>query len=705
MSVSSTSRQFFRDYIERVQEQLALFTLPDEDAKDFFQTNKEITKYKPKFFIFEILFRNSDIDTNDAHGERMFNPYVSEKVTEVWNSDSIEKSFLQFFESVDNKKIDLSSIEWGTKETREKRQDFQGFQDDLMKLQKIYRENQRISESSSVLLEEDQQGLARETFNKLIRRYAVEYIPTNTAASAVLYEAWKYGKFLSSDSPEPDRDKFQCLMNALFVNTEGKSKQSLLVKMAEDLGLDHLKKLDESKLSNNAVWQSNIVGGEWFGTVENSLIHRFKPSKKSGYYLIHYPLIIDGYWFVGFVYFVANADEFRGHTPDQLPEIFQQNKYTKLYSNLKTVSETLRFSLRFEALSKIPKLLQDRMQDQNIFIETVKDYFVCFDVRPSDVETSDRESIHTQSIYKGNKIKIYGPEWIRDIHIEKIKQELEGKRAIVGVEVPGLFAAIKLAIKEAKAIKLQGRQEQGSLFAHQAAGLVNEVWGDRELRSDLHPQAKGCLWHLRSLIEINGDFDLEARKSICDGAGSDFREKEFDTTLELINYFIDISLRHALRRASYRRAEETPETRPLDERVKEIADGFLQNRDVVHHLDQIKSHLQWQPLEGDLPDWFRTRGFITCFHHCFWQSAYHAFRAKCDDDAKPPYLWIEIADENKITIFNRESSLRNRPENLRARDADFYKILEKRMDNFIKIEGPNQNSVEGYWEVSICRPN
>jgi hypothetical protein len=704
-----TSNPFFKDYVERAQEQLALFTLTDDKAAEFIQISNEIIEYEPKFFIFEVLFRDLDAPEESGspveyrgHGKRKFDPHVSKKVTENWNSKSIKNSFYQFFESVEAKKIDLQNVEWETEEAIKKQPEIQGIKDDLKRLQEMYQGMQSESDKKPELSEE-QKKLAEKAFNKLIFRYEVEYVPTDLAASAVIYEAWKLGKLLPLDSPEKDRKKFGRLMEALFVDTRSKQKPALFVEMAKNLGIKRLEKLDESTLSNGRVWQSNIKDREWFGIVETSLIHRFDLSKLD-YYWIHYPLIIDGYWFTGFVYLVANTDVYSGQTPDKLPEFFQKNKYPKLYSNLKTISETLRFSLRFDALSKIPKLLEAGKSKQEIFIETVKDYFVCFDVRQSDIEEGNLDSIHSQNIYTGNGIKMYGPKWIREIHREKIKQELEGGREVVGVSVPGLIGAINLAIKDAKAIKLQGRQEQSSLFAHQAAGLVNEVWGDRKLRSDVHPQAKGCLWHLRSLIEINGDFDLEARKSICDGAGSDFREKEFDTTLDLVNYFIDISLRHALRRASYRRAEETRETQPLDERVKEVADGFLQNRDNVHHLEQFKSHLQWKSLEEDLPDWFRTRGFITCFHHCFWQSAYHAFRASCDT-ANPPYLWIDIPDENKLTIFNRESLLRNRSENLRSRDADFYKLLERKMDRFIEIKGPRQNSTEGYWEVSICRLN
>lgn len=715
-----TSNPFFHDYVEKVQEQMALFTFSDDQVQEFLQNSNKISTYQqlrekvstyqPKNFIFEVLVRTPKHMSHEHACRRMFDPHVSQKLIESWDPDStswdpnsLTQCFFQFFDLLEDRDIDLDGIQWETSEANQL-----GIKDlslGLRTLKKIYQSAKDSRQSSIDFLSffsDKEVYIIRKTLCNLIRRYEVEYIPSNVAASAVIYEAWKHGRLLSLDNRETNLERFNDLLSALFIKKSEIPTKELLAEMTEKLELAHLKDIGFSQLSNNQIWQRNIPEKAWFGIVETALIHRFD-RKTFDYYLIHYPLIIDGYWFVGLVYLLARADGLEKYSKDEIPEFFCKNKYSKLYNNLKSVTESLKFSLRLDALSKISHLLEKGATEQEIFLECVKHYFVCFDVEKTDFKP-DKKSIRSQIIYNGNGIKLYGPEWITKEHKQKVRKELEGDKTVFGITIPGLIGSIKEEIQKSQAIQFRGRKEQGSLFAHQAAGLVKEVWGDKELREGLHPQSKASLWHLRTLIEINGDFDFEAERSICDGLGADFREREFDATSELLEYFVDISLRHALRRASYRSIEETPRTQALDKKVRHIAAELLLNQD-ADPLQQFKNYLEWQPLnlrDGDLHDWFlRTKGFVHCFHHCFWQSAYHAFRARCDN-SNPPYLWVETS-ENRLIIFNKESSIHNKSGKNRPRDSGFYKVLENRMNSFIKIDGPKRSSEnENFWEVSIC---
>jgi hypothetical protein len=238
--------------------------------------------------------------------------------------------------------------------------------------------------------------------------------------------------------------------------------------------------------------------------------------------------------------------------------------------------------------------------------------------------------------------------------------------------------------------KSAGELSQGSLFAHQAAGLVAEIWCDPG-RKELQPQSEVCLWHLKSLIDLWGSFPLNPDASICKGTDADFPEWESLPNDELLKELMLIGLRHALRRGSY----PPPESDPIGEKIQLEVMKIRSMPDPTSEL--------WQRLNitvaTPLPDWVRTRGFVLCFHHCFWQAAYHAIRAMYNSQ-RGPYLWIE-ATYDRVSVVNRaEDTAQNQAQGL-SRDRKFFNQLEERLNLTFRIEGPVQDN--GIWRTSVLR--
>jgi MoaA/NifB/PqqE/SkfB family radical SAM enzyme len=703
--ISMTDNSYFEDYVERVQNYLAMFSLSDEAAEDYLHHPRVSAQLpSPKFFIFEILFNHIIQDhQGNSQRDRKFDPHVSNRLMQTWTPEALVQSLHQLYA----RDIDWQAVQWASPEAEKLGvADLSG---DMDRLSEIYA---RVCALPLGTLPNNEDLQSIETiFNRLILRYEVEYAPTNLAASALIYEAWRSGKLRPLDGHTiDDHHIFTRLLRALFINTRETPKDQLLTTMAADLGLEHLTEMDRSTLLNGDRWLSTLSGREWFGRVESALIHRFDLTE-SDYYLIHYPLIIDGYWFAGFTYLIAERESVTASA-----EIFQESKYAKFYSAVKSVSETLRFSLRFDALSKVPELVKQRMTTEEIFLEVVKDYFVCFNVRSAAEPYSETLHPNRKRVYSRHGVSVYGPNWLTLEHRKLIAKELDGGTRAVGLTIPGLYEAVAQRQQEVDAIRLLGRQDQASILSHQTAGLVAEVWND--LRNQpLGLQARGCLWQLKTLIiDLWGNLDLEADRSIRDGEEADFPEFAGFTRKQILETLMDVGIIHALRRAAYRRAGGTEadnqaRTRALQMRRLSDRERLAEFKRWVGLEMPQQDHLQ------DYPDWLELRGFVLCFHHCFWQAAYHGFRARCDN-ALHPCLQV-VVEPSWVTIFNanHDSGSPTNPANgslteeLNTNDLDedgvirdrvFFERLEQRTNNLFSIEGPRPSQTrENQWETII----
>jgi hypothetical protein len=715
-----TSNPRFAQYVERVQQNLAVFSISDEAAKSFLRKSDCIANYSPSFLIFEILIYNQP----EGYSEhlRMFDPHVSDMLIEGLNSDSAISDLERLYANAEilkerGKRIDWQSIKWTL--TDDESSEFSCLGREVEELFEIHEKlcgkhpysrslnhlEQSFPEIDADSNRSDFEKVSK-TLKKLVRRYERECIPTNLAASALIYEAWKVGSLQPLGNPEKDESAFENLLNALFFCIEKDSKESPLLKMAIDFGLPDLKLPGGSRLASGELWE-NIPVKPWFTCVESSLIYqKLLVEDKPDIYVVHFPLLLDNYRFVGFCYLYGTVEN-----AQELSDIFTREKYPKFYCAIQAVSETLRFSLRADALNQVNKRLEEGQKDPELlFAEAVKDYLVCFDVisEKEDGYTLKvkRDSLNEKVLYEGHGIKVYGPKWVSEAHKEILFDELDNRGDHLHFDqIPSLYADVLLQIERFEKEREQGREDQAGVFSHQAAGLISEVWCDKNM-SALRQQTQGCLWQLKTLVDLWGNFDLEPTKPLQEGPW-DYPQfwLELDNR-ELLDKLMDTGIVHALRRATYRRSGAI--NPKIDEKARRKA------LEIERSPDRIALFKEWVGLDpvsnlNDYPDWLSHRGFVLCFHHCFWQSAFHGFHARCGaeedglENASPDWFVNVKIEANSVTISNRKLANLASSEFLPAsKDARFYrKILLDRIDNTFKIDGPSPDKSGRTWKTVI----
>ena len=678
-----TSNPYLTEYIEQVQKSLAVFSLSDEQAKKHLRLSDSIVDYSPKFLVFETLIFDE--------GRRMFDPHVSDLTINTQNPEDVTADLGRLYANKKNLGFEWQEIDCQKKEFQQREQlkplELWRLPEDLRDLDLIY---QRWEDSKRKSLEKSDATRAGQIIKKLIQRYEMEYMPTNQGANALIYEAWKQGKFLplghEAFGQAVEEEQFEQLTNALFIDTKTVVAKDKLGIMSKNLQLD----IDEeSKLSDGQLWkQANDQ--KWFTCVEFALIHKTiaGDNKVINRYLIHYPLILDDYWFVGFTYLYSNFTS--SDQEASAPEIFNRNKYPKIYYCIESISESLKDSLRRDALAKA--FASEGYADktvEDLFFETVKEYLICFEV-VREGETLPSAIVDYKPIYTGHDIRIYGPGWSKSVHKNLLKDELEGKKESEGEKsLPGLYKNVLEQKQQRDAIRLRATKEQSSQLAHQAAGLISEVWCD-PARKQLELQAQGCLWQLKSLIDIWGNFDLLPNQSMVVGSDAAFPEWATWSDRNILEGLIDIGVSHALRRATYRR----PGGGNLGRQVRRRALHLIDEPETS--IAAFKQAIGLDVKVDRLPEWIRYRGFALCFHHCFWQAAHHAFRAACDDQPTP---CLRISKESEaIVIWNRTKE--DASSDRSPRDKEFYQTLADRVEGFFKIQGPIQSD-RYFWKTAI----
>ncbi|QLE57460.1 hypothetical protein [Nostoc sp. TCL26-01] len=689
-----TSNPYFVSYVESIQESLAVFSMTDAEAARCMQMSDSINNYQPKFLICEILFNYRYQENGKSVIKRRFDPHVSDRLLNTFQPESLLDDVRRLYANAQYRNLDWQSVKWQSPESDEF--GVSNLAQDMKILDEIFYNKIENLEIGAVLSQSDLDEIKR-IITKLIKRYEIEFIPTNFGATAIIYEAWKLGHLYSLGNYEVDSRKFQQMIDGLFICDKRRNTKNFLLTMANNLGLKHLIEIEKSKLRNGKIWTRRLYDDpsqSWFGCVERSLIHKMDYQDDQRYtaddYLIHYPIIIDNYWFVGMAYLFAKWDNSVNMRNPQLldkPEIFQREKYFKLYNVIQKVSETLKFSLKFDALSKVQSNLNSQLELSDLFLETVKDYFVCFNVSKTG-EPPNKSTTNEMLVYSNHGVDIYAPCWLTEKHKDLIHEELDVSKKIVGIDIPKLYEELQQKMQKAKEIQMVSREEITKQVAHQSAGLVAEVWDD-PARTSLKLSTESSLWQLKSLIDIWGNSDLKVSKNISEEPEPDFPEWEAFTNKQVFHELINISLRHALRRATYTRTskERTDEqTQQYDiktvDRALEIS-GKLEAVTVFSHeiLEKpLEEAIEW--LDRDYPEWLRWRGFAICFHHCFWQAAYHAFRAKCAGQSSP-YLCIQVS-HNQVIIKNCKiiKSFQNKD----LHDSQFFEFINKRMQGIFNIK-------------------
>lgn len=748
-SAAMTSNPSFEAYVESVQENLAVLSLTNEAAKRYLMESKPLARYNPRFIAFEILFNDQRLSEDESNEsvqgnsclprdfkfpvERKFDPHVSDTLFEDADLYTCWKDLIRLYKNAKHLRLDLKTVDWSVPKHIEQdeylsdrtKKGIQNLHREVLKLDDLYKRLKNRSERKirnlSQLYEErleasggvqdnisyddinptereliEQLIRVKETLGYLLQRYEVQYIPTNIGSTALIYEAWKQGKLIPFGNPETDEDKFRNLLSAFFINDSGKDYKLLMREIAERLELNapRVRDIDESKLSNGRKWLGRPKNWEWFTCIESSLVHKFileEPEEKQSYrYLIYYPLLIDDYWFAGvaFIYSSLNVDPSQG----SIPEVFNRQKYAKIYNTIKSVSDTLKISLREEAIKQAAKKLRQGKNKEEVFLEAVRDYFVCFNVRKTG-EKNDSNLPGAIEIYSGHGIRIFGPSWIKKLPKKQklIKEEIEGYNAGVR-HVSGLHKVIEDLAKDIRKEEEKGIDIQSQKFSHQAAGVMQMVWSDPVVRQ-LSIRPRAGIWHLNTLTQVWGTTEIHANEPIHSNDFPEWREK---SPTEIMEYATELSLDHALERAS----AQTPGA-PRFDPVFRQASKMLGSANYISEFKEFLG-LSWKlPLRW--PDWAISRGFILCFHHAFWQAAYHGFRAACEkkpslSEESRIYLKVNVKS-NRVEIINASDSSFVEEES--PRDVAFFEDISQRLKVF-KIKGPIK-SKKGYWITTIQR--
>lgn len=725
-----TSNPNFADYVERVQQNLAVFSISDQAAKRYLQISDAISNYDPRFVAFAILFNevqcyeagNFKLKPNGELGlQRKYALHISSRLVEEATLESSLEDLKRLYANRDRRfkntvnfsTIDLSFTGDLSKLGESTQESLKSIPIEIKNLDGLYQKLKMLS-STDDFTEEKKADLdrVRKILRGLLKRYEVEYVETNFGTTALIYEAWKQGKLVPLGTPEVDANKFNKLLDALFINLKGKTYTKLLEEMSNNLQLNGIQGR-YSTLSNGKPLKAIGEGKEWINCVELSLVHKilYPPEKSEpvaiSRYLIYYPLLIDDYWFAGVAYVYAKPSI--DFSKEGVPEIFNQQKYSKIYNTIKSVGDTLKLSLREDALSKAEAQLKMGRQKQDVFLSAVKDYFVCFDVHRSGEGSRENAGTNKRKVYPipcssypfgppDRGIEIYGPEWLLDIpeKLALIPKEIEGYE--VGLrKVLGLYHSLENLAQRIEAIEKEGKEkgidEQSQKFAHQAAGLMRRIRSNPEVRS-ASLKTRVPLWFLHTLIETWGTSELDPMKPITED-DADFPDWRGESVPDIMRKIVDFSLDHALGRATL----QQPGAGEADRRAWRRSFQLLSMDDPPNALRQQLGLLS--PL-CEWPDWAVSIGFISCFYHAFWQAAYHGFRAACGEYPPLPgtensYLQV-IIQGNQVEIRNAAVST---TDSQMPRDSAFFENLNQRFEGSFEVEGPIPQN--GYWTTGITK--
>jgi hypothetical protein len=341
-------------FVERVQEHLAIFSIPDEAVGDYLQPTAT-TQYEPKSLVFEFLV--NDHTTERAVPARRFELHVSERLmqTAYRQPQKVLDDLHRLYDNAARAGVDWQQVQWDTPLAIAK--GLSGLAVDMQRLDAIYQRSQ-----SGVNLSEPDLKETATTLQKLVKRWEIECIPTNFSANALIYEAWKLGNLLPLSRFDYTNATHKKLLDGLFIARTKERTATLLEQMPADLGLN-VRRIDQDFLSNSMLWTRKLYpdtypenGRMWFSCVEFSLIHRALMHQKEPVdrYLIHYPLIIDDYWFAGFAYVYAEWDD---ATLVQTPELFDRRKYLKFNKVIQAIADALKISRKRDALLRAATLV------------------------------------------------------------------------------------------------------------------------------------------------------------------------------------------------------------------------------------------------------------------------------------------------------------------------------------------------------------
>jgi hypothetical protein len=245
-------------------------------------------------------------------------------------------------------------------------------------------------------------------------------IPEKYRASGAIFEAWKRGKF-SKDQIEKYKES---LIYKHDTGNETVNTKDLVTKLIKYLDLGNSELIDEivnkaedsfNRLNNNG------INHDMFLKLEVMLLHNFSSTELGKFVMCHYPLIVNGYWFVGFLYMLYPYSQ---EEEISSLKLFNENYYIENFKTFHLISQLLRECILEYAITLIEP---EKDFDEN-FKKIANLVFVCFDEEFCELDS------------KGNWIR--GPKLIEDKLPDWLKED-ENLKANLKSDLDELFRRLR----------------------------------------------------------------------------------------------------------------------------------------------------------------------------------------------------------------------------------------------------------------------
>lgn len=237
---------------------------------------------------------------------------------------------------------------------------------------------------------------------QLLQRYEKKEIDVDYKASGVLWQAWCWGKLRF-----PVIQKY---LGALYMEFPFRYAKDIVEILREefDVGKDE-KSIGEPREDEDCI--------EW-SLIHGVLLPKTASDGTGMYLLVHYPLILQNFWFVGFAYFIARRDK-----STDPPPLFDRQKYPECLSEFRSQHDTLDEFLKERALN----ILEDKRtgivyeERRGLFLDVAQSYFACFDVKPTD-----RVEVGAEILAEIDEVAVCMPkEWVKS---PQVVDKLEGAK-------------------------------------------------------------------------------------------------------------------------------------------------------------------------------------------------------------------------------------------------------------------------------------
>lgn len=407
------------DYVEEVQDALIDFSIPEKKVR---VGKSKIDTKEATFLLFEILKYNKE------ENKSFFFSHVSKSILPRGDEDS----------------YNLARFNNGLKRV---------LADDETAYRTLF------TKWPTVLTQQawPNAATAREALKELLGNYENSFlISDNLGATALIYRAWMQNKLDLLWGKEASDVSAQSIINALYRSgeIEGLSINSIFNEMARLLDLtddNGSSPIINESFFDGKLWVTGYDDDEYkrFIAFEKAFIHKYADKSLTDdykhYYLVHYPLVLDGYWFIGFAWFLKLTNQ-----DDESADLFQSARYPICLNLLiKTVAPSLKKALLHNALVDFD---WSNNRNDSLFA-AVRKYFPCFKVRQSlgfDFPLLLNKFAH----YDTFECILYIPKWV-NAHSSTIHEEVQR-----------LLDEINKIEQERRAIQKELLNDMAATFSH-----------------------------------------------------------------------------------------------------------------------------------------------------------------------------------------------------------------------------------------------